>query len=206
MCSICCFGSRRHLCHGSGLCRLRAPVRLHQAGAFFVTRAKSNIDFSRLFGPVDEHGRDLRSDHRPGRHHQPQGLSEHLRRIRFKDPETGKTLVFLTNNFTLPALTIAPSTKPLAGGTVLQVDQAAPADQAVLRHQGKRGEDANLDRGVGLRAGRHRQETAQPGGVALHIAADPFGDSIREDALAEAFPGKPQIRYNYRNQLNLFDF
>jgi transposase len=30
-----------------------------------------------------------------------------LRRIRFKDPETGKTLVFLTNNMTLPALTIA---------------------------------------------------------------------------------------------------
>ena len=30
---------------------------------------------------------------------------EHLRRIRFKDPETGMTLVFLTNNTTLPALT-----------------------------------------------------------------------------------------------------
>src|SRR6187431_3406082 len=32
---------------------------------------------------------------------------DHLRRIRFKDPESGKTLVFLTNNTTLPALTIA---------------------------------------------------------------------------------------------------
>ena len=32
---------------------------------------------------------------------------EHLRRIRFKDPDTGKTLVFLTNNTTLPTLTIA---------------------------------------------------------------------------------------------------
>jgi transposase len=32
---------------------------------------------------------------------------EHLRRIRFKDPESGKTLVFLTNNTSLPALTIA---------------------------------------------------------------------------------------------------
>ena len=31
---------------------------------------------------------------------------EHLRRIRFKDPETGKTLVFLTNQRTLPAATI----------------------------------------------------------------------------------------------------
>jgi hypothetical protein len=36
-----------------------------------------------------------------------EGYPEPLRRIRFKDPETGKTLVFLSNNFTLPALTIA---------------------------------------------------------------------------------------------------
>ena len=34
-------------------------------------------------------------------------ITEQLRRIRFKDPETGKTLVFLTNNTVLPALTIA---------------------------------------------------------------------------------------------------
>ena len=35
------------------------------------------------------------------------GYPDHLRRIRFKDPESGKTLVFLTTNTTLPALTIA---------------------------------------------------------------------------------------------------
>jgi len=35
-----------------------------------------------------------------------QGFPDHLRRIRFKDPETGKTLIFLTNEMTLPALTI----------------------------------------------------------------------------------------------------
>ena len=58
---------------------------------------------------------------------------EHLRRIRFKDPESGKTLVFLTNNTVLPALTIAASVQePLAGRAVLQVDQAAPAHQAIL--------------------------------------------------------------------------
>jgi hypothetical protein len=44
----------------------------------------------------------------------------------------------------------ATSTKAaLAGGTFLQVDQAAPSDQAVLWDVGERGEDANLDRGVG---------------------------------------------------------
>ena len=60
-----------------------------------------------LFGAGrSQHGHHLRSDHCADRHDQPQGLSEHLRRIRFKDPETGKTLVFLTNNFALPAATI----------------------------------------------------------------------------------------------------
>ena len=39
--------------------------------------------------------------------HSRHGFDRPLRRIKFKDPETGKTLVFLTNNFTLPALTIA---------------------------------------------------------------------------------------------------
>ena len=40
-------------------------------------------------------------------HYSAKKYPEHLRRIRFKDPESGKTLVFLTNNTTLPALTIA---------------------------------------------------------------------------------------------------
>jgi len=36
-----------------------------------------------------------------------QGFDSPLRRVKFKDPETRKTLVFLTNNFALPAMTIA---------------------------------------------------------------------------------------------------
>ena len=40
-------------------------------------------------------------------HYSAKKYPEHLRRIRFKDPESGKTLVFLTNNTSLPALTIA---------------------------------------------------------------------------------------------------
>ena len=53
--------------------------------------------------------------------------------------------------------------KPLAGGTLLQVDQAASSDQAVLRHVGERGEDADLDCRLGLRPRRHRQEASRPG-------------------------------------------
>jgi len=81
---------------------------LHQAHAFFVTRAKSNTQLRRVYSaPVDRGtgiicdqtialtGTTSRTDY-----------PEHLRRIRFKDPETGKALVFLTNNFTVPAATI----------------------------------------------------------------------------------------------------
>ena len=53
----------------------------------------------------------------------------------FYDAEHERRFVFLTNNFELPALTIARLYKmPLAGGIVLQVDQAASANQGFLRH------------------------------------------------------------------------
>lgn len=82
---------------------------MHQCGAFFVTRAKSNINARRVYSaPVDKTtglicdqriklciAKSLRD------------YPEHLRRVRFKDPTTGKTLVFLTNNTALPAIVIA---------------------------------------------------------------------------------------------------
>jgi len=81
---------------------------LHQAGAFFVTRAKSNFDTRRLYSaPTDRHlgvicDQTIAFNGRLASHDYP----EQLRRIRFKVPESGKTLVFLTNNTALPALTI----------------------------------------------------------------------------------------------------
>jgi hypothetical protein len=82
--------------------------RIHLAGAFFVTRARCNLDASRIYSEqVDKqtgiladqsialNGHDSRKDY-----------PSHLRRIRFHDPVTDKDLVFLTNQFTLPAATI----------------------------------------------------------------------------------------------------
>ena len=82
---------------------------LHQAGAFFVTRAKINMKYHRVYSrPVDKStglGADpsIALDGVYTRRNYP----EHLRRVHFCDPQTGKRLAFLTNNFTLPALTIA---------------------------------------------------------------------------------------------------
>ncbi len=81
---------------------------LHEAGAFFVTRAKSNMDAHRVYSaPADRSvgvisDQTIAMDGYVTQQHYP----AHLRRIRFKDPETGKTLIFLTNQVTLPALTI----------------------------------------------------------------------------------------------------
>jgi hypothetical protein len=56
---------------------------------------------------------------------------------------------------------------PLAGRTVLQMDQAASAHQGILRDFRKRSEDANLDRHFGLRPRRHRQEAPEPATITL---------------------------------------
>lgn len=81
---------------------------LHQAQAFFVTRTMANTRWRRVYSaPVDRrtgvicdqtiafNGATSHKDY-----------PEHARRIRFKDAETGKTLVFLTNNFVLSAASI----------------------------------------------------------------------------------------------------
>ncbi len=81
---------------------------LHQAGGFFVTRSKANLDARRVYSAPTDRSTGVICDqtivlngyyshrHYPG----------HLRRIRFRDPDAGKTLVFLTNQTTLPAMTI----------------------------------------------------------------------------------------------------
>lgn len=82
---------------------------LHQAAAFFVTRAKSNFCYKRRYShPIDKTtgllldqtivltGIKSKKDY-----------PTTIRRINYRDKETGKRYSFLTNNFTLPALTIA---------------------------------------------------------------------------------------------------
>jgi hypothetical protein len=81
---------------------------LHQAQAFFVTRTKSNTQLRRVYSAPVDRDTGILCDQTVAltgtlsRKNYPQ----HLRRIQFKDPKTGKTLVFLTNNFVLPAATI----------------------------------------------------------------------------------------------------
>ena len=81
---------------------------LHQAGAFFVTRAKSPMDARRVYSAAVDRATGVICDQRVmlNGYYSAKKYPEHLRRIRFKDAESGRTLVFLTNNTALPALTI----------------------------------------------------------------------------------------------------
>ena len=86
---------------------------LHLAGAFFVTRAQSNMDAHRVYSAPSDRttgiicGQTIALDGHYTSQHDP----EHLRRIRVRDPQSGKTLVFLTNQFGLPAATLCALSK-----------------------------------------------------------------------------------------------
>ena len=80
---------------------------LHQALAFFVTRAKSNLKCRRLYSrPIDK-TTGLRCDQTIVLTQSFEDYPEQLRRVKFYDAENDLYLTFLTNNFTLDALTIA---------------------------------------------------------------------------------------------------
>ena len=83
--------------------------KMHQAGAFFVTRAKRGMDARRVYSTPTDRDTGVICDQRIALNgfYISKDYPEYLRRVRFKDPESGKTLVFLTNNTSLPALTIA---------------------------------------------------------------------------------------------------
>jgi hypothetical protein len=81
---------------------------MHLASAFFITRAKSNTRVRRVYSAATDRTTGILCDQTVALvgFYSSRDYPTHLRRIRFKDPETDKTLVFLTNNFTLPAATI----------------------------------------------------------------------------------------------------
>ena len=101
-----------------------------------------------------------------------------LRRVSYVDPETNKRFrasyqqLRLTRTYHRPDLQVA-----LASGTLLQMDQAASADQGILRPERERSEDSDLDRRVGLRARCHRPQAPAAG-------CEPLPDSTDSQPIA----------------------
>jgi hypothetical protein len=82
---------------------------IHVAQAFFVTRTKSNMKCHRVYSRPVEKSKGIMADQAVALDgfYTSKDYPEHLRRISFCDPDTGKRLVFMTNNSTLPAETVA---------------------------------------------------------------------------------------------------
>ena len=148
---------------------------LSQCAAFYVIRAKSNLRFRRLYShPVDK-STGLRCDQTivlTG-FYTHKRYPEKLRRIKYYDTDTDRTLLFLTNNFTLPALTIAQLYR-----CRWQVELFFKWIKQHLRikfllwHNRKCRQDANMDCGIGLCARYHHQETAPCRCYPLHNFTD----------------------------------
>jgi hypothetical protein len=91
-----------------GYLDFRRLYRMHQCGAFFVTRAKKRFDCRRLYSQTVDKKTGLQCDQIVSLNNPvpKRGYPERLRRVRYYDVASQKRLVFLTNNFLLPALTI----------------------------------------------------------------------------------------------------
>ncbi len=83
--------------------------RLNQGAAFFVVRGRANFRFRRLTSGAIDKRTGLICDQTIVTTGQQSATDypDKLRRVRYRDPDTGKTFTFLTNNVTLPAITIA---------------------------------------------------------------------------------------------------
>ena len=81
---------------------------LNQSGAFFVTRAKRNANIRRTASRPVDRSTGLICDQTVmlNTYYAAQDYPGPLRRVRFRDPTTNKSLVFLTNHFGIPALTV----------------------------------------------------------------------------------------------------
>jgi hypothetical protein len=83
--------------------------RIHVAGAFFITRAKDNMDFRRLYSRKADKSKGILCDQTImlNGHYAAKHYPEKMRRIKFCDMETGKILIFLSNNFHIDATEVA---------------------------------------------------------------------------------------------------
>jgi transposase len=83
--------------------------KIQMCDAFFVTRAKDNMNYRRLYSHPNDKNKGVIYDQTImlNNHYASKDYPKTMRRIKFRDEETGKVLIFLTNNFHLKATEIA---------------------------------------------------------------------------------------------------
>ena len=155
------------------------------AGAYFVTRARKNFRYQRVDArPVDKTtGVQCDQTVRLVWFYSSRGYPSDLRRIRYRDPAYRQTVRLLDQQLhPTGARHRRPLSMSVAGRTVLQMDQATPAHQGLLRHVGERREDPSVDGGLQLFAGRDRPATTPGAAESLHHAPNPQRLAFRENA------------------------
>jgi hypothetical protein len=169
---------------------------LHQAGAFFVTRAKSNLHAHRLYTAPTDRASDIICD-----------PSHWMVTTPKKDyPETSAPHPFQGCRHRQDAGVPHQPIRLAGGNSALyksrwQVELFFKWIKQHLRIKqfyGTSEKRANLDRGFGLRARRHRQKAARSGPLALHFATDSLSHPLRENAYAKGTFRKP----NHMQPLN----
>ena len=183
--------------------------QLHRASALFVIRAKSNLKFRRIYPhPVDKET-GLRRDQTVTLtgFYSARNYPDKLRRIKYRDAGTEKRLVLLTNNFSIPAITIAELYRHRWQVELFfKMDQATSAHRIVLRHIGECRQDSGLDCRLRLCASRHHQEATQCPGQPLFDPTDFEPDRLKKP-IGQLLTKHGQIMEMavYSNQLNFFD-
>ena len=166
---------------------------MHQAGAFFVTRAKSNFVWRRLYSAAIDRSAGLVCDHTivlEGAR-QPQALPRKIQAHQIQRSRNRQDVRLSDQQFHLACIDdLRPLQTEVAGGAVFQMDKTTPAHQAILRHDRKRRQDANLDRRQRLRAHRDHQEASRPGRLALHFVTDFLAHALRKNARFSGLAGQ----------------
>jgi hypothetical protein len=137
--------------------------RIASAGAFFVTRAKDNLRFSRQRSLPVDYPAGVRSDQigKPTLAKARNAFPSLLRKVRNFDADTGRDFVFLRQPSPNPGTGRGQNLpSALAHRVVLPLDQRPPAHPALLRNQPQHREDPNLDCGECLPHGGHPPRAA----------------------------------------------
>jgi len=154
-----------------------------QSGAFYITRVKDNLRARLVYSAST----DRRTGVITGQHIALEGFytihdyPEHIRRIRFADPTTGQTLIFLTTNTGLLATTIAALYKNRWQLSTSSNRSSSNCAYSTFGHKRKRCEDPDLVCCLHLRADCNDQEGASTQCLALYLSTDSLSVHIREN-------------------------
>lgn len=137
----------------------RRLYRMHTQEAFFVTRAKDNMRFNRMYSKAVDKELGIRYNQigKLETYYPKKEYPDKLRRIKYYDKDTDKEFVFLTNNSSLTAIEVAMLYKKRWEVELFLVDETAPEDKILLGNCLKCCEDPDVLRDHCLLFGSHRR-------------------------------------------------